>query len=392
MAQKLWVLGMIFLVLFFGPVALLCWHDTILPPGKVVNSDLIKAGDKVIIDSDINGDSYVFGSTLRSESTLRGDLLALANDVIHNGKLSGSARLAGRNIFIDGIIEKNLSALAVNLTMNQGSHVKGNLVAVGSHVKILGQVDGSLVVRGDEVSLAGEVGKDVKIYANKLIILPRAKFNGNITYYGPVSPIVKAPAAFSQPLVYKQVNRSSSPLVSLLKILAAGLILAAILVALLPKYCSDVADNLVKQPGRNALLGSSFILLIPPLAAMLFHFTVGSAIAFVLLGLYIGLITIALWFGVVTWGTALGEVLRRQCANLLSLDAKDARIIFWLKTLLGSLIICLLGEIPYFGPCLIVVLAIMTLGSLLSLLFNAAGWHALHSSKIPNNQFETIEF
>ncbi len=357
------------LLLYISPLTLFGRGNTRLSSDQVFEQDVLKTADKVIVESMIKGDLLAAGTTVRNQGHVTGDMLALGNYVQQSGRIEGDGRLIGTEMFLDGIIEKNLTAAGFQLSLDQAGHIKGNLDAIAYNISLLGKVDGNVVVRGNTVTLAGEFSKNVEVYADSLKILPKAKFNGGITYFGAAPPAVSASASFAAPLIHKPSVSSISSRHRLLLSLTGLLIFTAVTVSLLPQHVSTLARRLTRKPARSFLSGLLFLLMAPPLTLGLFIIKPGFYIAVALLGAYLSLYLGALLLAQAVGGAALGRFLWQAAAKRFSLPAWGPKPSLLVQTLTGCLLVGLIAHIPYLGIGVLLFLTVGSAGSMLSLLF-----------------------
>lgn len=388
--QKLWIFGIIVFLLYISPVALFGWEQAVYPKDKVTETDLLKAGDKIINEGTIKGDMLVAGTTIRNQGHVSGDLLGLGSYIHQNGRVEGDGRLVGTEILIDGVSEKNLSLAGLRVNLGQESWVRGNFTAVADNIELYGKVEGNLVIKGNSVTLSGEFPKNVEIYANSLTILPRSKFGGSVTYFGKKPANVNSSATFATPLV-KKPPISATGWKQVFESLIGLLVLAALVALLLPKSCTLMAKRLVEKPGQNFLSGLLFLLLTPVVLIGLFLLKVGSQSAMALLSAYMGLGSLSLFLAQITWGTAVGKLLWGIAGKTVALPAWGQTLTLLVQTLVGSLCFALLGLIPYAGIILQILMAIFTLGAMLTLGYSAARWpHASVPGRITRNSCHDI--
>ncbi|HZW82265.1 MAG TPA: polymer-forming cytoskeletal protein [Candidatus Deferrimicrobium sp.] len=373
--MKRLLLGLILLpllILYLPSTAKGAWGESVYPKDQEISYDLIKANDKVIIEGTVKGDILAAGSTVRNAGHVTNDFLALATYIHHTGRVEGNARLVGKDIIVDGIIEKNLSSLGYKQTFGTDSMIKGNLISVGSVLSLNGKINGKVIIRGDSVTLGAEIDKDVEIYANSLTILPRAKFNGAVTYFGPKPATVNSASKFSSPLVFKEVY-VEKPWQKVSYSILGLLLLALIAAGLAPKVLLTTAQKLVRTPGRSFGFGLLFFLLAPLSALLLALFRTGRVTALLLSVSVISLSVILFFFSQVLWGTVLGKLLWSVINSKFPLPV-GPNLSAFLQTIIGTFLVGLACKIPYLGILLSFSLLVSCTGLGLSTLFSDVRW------------------
>ena len=376
MSLKFGLLSILLLLLYL-PFALFGTRsDYLLPSDGVWEGDLLKATGKIIISGTVKGDAFAFGNTVRNPGQVTGDFLAAGSYIHHSGRLIGSARLLGRELFIDGVVERNLSAVGMKFTVNKDALIKGNLVFTGSDIDVAGRIQGGLLIRADSVVLGGIVQNDVEIYANSLKILPTAKFSGKVTYFGPKLADISTSATFDNPLVYKPLESPANPWQQARQSVVAILLLSVITSWLLPKHCLFISKKLIQRPGHNLLLGTLFAILCPILIALFFLVRAGWYSAGVLLSISLGLGISAVFLGQVAWGAVLGRLIWKFAEKKFSLPEWSQTPTIIVQTVSGTLLVAFFVQLPYVGYLLTLLFATTTLGVLIQQLFSNARWQS----------------
>jgi cytoskeletal protein CcmA (bactofilin family) len=363
---------LLLLILYLPFTAEGAWGESVYPKDQEISSDLIKSNDKVIIEGTVKGDILAAGSTVRNAGHVTNDFLAVATYIHHTGRVEGNARLVGKDIIVDGIVEKNLSSLGYNLTFGTDSIIKGNLIAVGSDLSLNGKINGKVILRGDSVTIGAEIDKDVEIYANSLTLLPRAKFNGAVTYFGPKPATINSASKFSSPLVFNAIFIEKSWQTVSYRLL--GLLLLALFAAsLAPKVLLTSAQKLVHTPGRSFMFGILFFLLAPLLSLLLALFRTGRVTSLLLTVSVISFSVILFFFSQVLWGTVLGKLLWSMTASKFPLTV-GPNLSAFLQTIIGTFLVGLVCQIPYLGILLSFSLMVSSCGLGLSTLFSDVRW------------------
>lgn len=147
----------------FPPSAQAQWvsaGDTI-PPGQVVDNDVLLYGNNVVVDG-----------------TVRGDVVAVGSSVTVNGIIDGSLVTLGRTATMNGTVGGSIYSLARTLELGPASAVDGNLHFVGL---LLDSKSGSKVARDLVVaSVRGQVSGEIGRALRALILV--LTFDGKIGY------------------------------------------------------------------------------------------------------------------------------------------------------------------------------------------------------------------
>lgn len=284
-----------------------------------VDGDLFAAGGSVDIEAPVAGDAIVAGGTVRLDSPVRGSTYAAAGSLSIAGPIERNARLAGGHVRVE-----------------PSARIGGNLTVAAGRAELRGAVDGSFVAAAGSVLIDARIGGDADVTAGSVSLGPHARIDGSLRYRSheplqrdpsaQVAESVERPrAAFAR----EDVRRSMRGLGTVLWVLwTIGLtLLAAIVVALVPRAAATIAASLRQRPGLALAVG--FVVLVcTPIAVVLSLVTViGIPLGLTLLLVYLMLLPLA-WvaaaIGIADWFVSLlpsvsaGTVTRRVVATALS--------------------------------------------------------------------------
>lgn len=310
-------------------------HFTAGCPVKIsqpVAGDLIAAGCNVDIDASVGGDAALAGGHVALNANIGQGIYAAAGQLAINGAIGRNARVAG------GQVE-----------FGPKSDVAGNVSVAGGQVTLKGNVKGYVQASGGQVLIDGVIGGDVETTSGKIELGPNARIGGKLRYASQedlkLDPGAKVQGATERMELGKGAHTQWSAREGVGRggwLWTAGLlVLAAALVAALPRFYAGVAETLQSRVGMSLLLG--FVALIcVPVAALVFLIT--------LIGIPLGLLTILLYLillivGYVSTGISIGDgALRRFVGD--QGKAAAARIF---AAVLGVLFVALLARIPWIG-------------------------------------------
>jgi hypothetical protein len=123
-----------------------------VPPGETVDDTLVVAADSVNIDGIVNGDLIAFAREVRIRGTVKGNVISCAQRIEVEGTVEGSVISAGGWVETRGQVLRNLYAFA-------GS------VRIGSE----GRIGGNATVFAGEGNVEGSVGKDFSAYSARAV-------------------------------------------------------------------------------------------------------------------------------------------------------------------------------------------------------------------------------
>ncbi|HEY4683540.1 MAG TPA: zf-HC2 domain-containing protein [Candidatus Acidoferrales bacterium] len=325
-----------------------------LPANEVVHGDLLIGARDIRIDGTIEGDLISFSRSVTVNGTVKGDLIAFAREIRVNGTVSDDLRGFAQNITIEGNVGKHVTAFCQKLEISDKSQVGSNVYGFAAEVRVNGHLLRDLVLYAEETVLAGQVDGSVRIQGHRLNVASSARIPGKLFYRGYGKPVVDSGAQVGAMDFVQRVRkpRYTQPRFYLKQAIryVGALLLAALLIWLVPRPLQRVVAN-VGSLGRGAGLGLLLAVSIPVAAVILMITMVGLPIGLIMGGLY----AVLLYAGHIFAGTWLGaKVLSRPEGNLASVGAAAV----------GLLIYRLSKFIPYVGPLVTLVAAVVGLGAI----------------------------
>ncbi|MGX5357772.1 bactofilin family protein [Kocuria sp. KH4] len=377
--------------------------------GEVVDDDLYAAAGEVVVDGTVRGDLVVAAGRVTVNGTVEGDLLAAAQTVVVEGTVGDDARVAGQALsFGDGArVAGDLVAAGYSLQTRPGTEVGGDVLLGAYQGLLAGSIDGDVTAGAAGLALAGAIGGSVQAEVGGpddaraawapttqvpvppvdggLTLTEQARVAGDLSYRSGAEASIAPGAEVAGEISYERVVVDEAepagpdgPLAVLLAGLRrfVTLLLAGLLVLwLLPRTVTGAASVLRARPFLSLGWG---VLAVAGVAVAALALLVGA----VLLGLGLGLLTLGgLAAAVVAAGVvahavlALGLVLAVALlapvvagltgGGLLLRDPAPARFGRRAGALaLGLLVYVLLRAVPYLGPVVALLVALLGVGAL----------------------------
>ena len=261
-------------------------------PAFAMSNDLFRTDDSVSVNDELNGSSFVAGNSVDVDSKVNGILFAAGNQVDTAGE-SEYAFIAGNYVkldsqkFIDGFVAGSIVDI-------KDIEVQRDMYVAGSSIKYAGTTGRNLFIAGGTVTINGIVKGDLTIYADTINIEENAEIHGTLKY----SSDSKVNISKSAKVGYTEIEESKSKsgvvvkstiktkitdgILSLLNILAIGLIMMLIMPKVFEKIAKQDEKNILSNLGFGALA-----LFTAPLVALICMITVvGLSTGFILLGIY----------------------------------------------------------------------------------------------------------
>ena len=386
--------------------------DVGVAAGEVVDDDLYLAGDEIVVAGTVRGDLVVAARKMTVTGTVEGDLIAAAQTVVLEGTVGDDARLAGQALLVrDGArITDDLVTGGYSVQTEAGSTVGGDVLLGGFQAELAGAVDGNVTAGTEGLALAGRIGGDVEasvsasgpdaapfawapaadvplpVVPSGLTLTDDARLEGDLSYEGGQEADIAPGAQISGETTYRQITvpedqdtAPAGPLALLLiglrrfvTLLAVGLLV----LWLLPRVVTGAATTLRTRPwlslgwGALAVAGAAVavgvVLLVSILLAVLLGWLTlgGLAAAVVVTGVVLDVVLVlALVLGLtllapVVVGLVGGGLMLRDPVPA----AFGKRV---LALALGLLVYVLLRAVPFVGPVVGLVVALLGVGALL---------------------------
>src|SRR5580693_7865429 len=332
-------------------------HDKQVSVGRdeVIHSDLYAAGGRIRIDGTIEGDLIVAGGDIEVSGHVLGDLLSSSGSVRVTGRVDGNVRGYAGNISLKGSVGRNVMLFGGDVIIDRDAKITGSVTSFCGHNSIDGRVDRDLLVFAGEINITGSVGGSARIKGGDLHIDSAAQIGGPVDFEGDDPPEVSPQAKLTSPVHFEK--RRHGPDYGdwhyyLWQVIwaAAYILFGLVLFALLPGFSEDAVKSTERygaSAGLAVLAGFGV-----PIAAVIACITV--------VGLFIGLSTLALWlaavhFGLVVAGAVVGRWLMGRTSELWPLIG---------RMVVGVVIVRLCTTIPHIGVVLKYVAAFWGLGGI----------------------------
>ena len=308
---------------------------------EVIHSDLYVAGGQIRIAGTIEGDLVVAGGDVEVSGHVLGDLLSASGQVRMTGQVDGSIRGYAGNITVKGKVGRNVMTCGGDVNIDRDATIGGSLTSFSGRLSIDGHVQRDVMAMGGQANLSGIVGGSAKFRSDELNIDSTAQIGGPVNFEGNKPPHVDEGAKLASPVHFEKIIHGpdySSPHYYIWQLIwaSAYILFGLVLFALMPTFSSQAVnsaeENLGASLGLAVLVGFGL-----PIAACITCVTV--------VGLFVGLSTLALWygalhFGLVVVGALIGQWLMGRTNELWPLVARMC---------VGVVIVRLFAMIPHAG-------------------------------------------
>lgn len=312
-----------------------------------------------------NGDVCLSGKSVTIDYNVDGNLFIFANDVKINSQISGDAFIIANSLTIeeDAYIYNNLFTCSNNLD------IKGAVYEVYSIAKtaniVSGYIDRDLKISCDTLNLQGDIGRNAMVSCDS-ITLENSEENSYSTIGGDFiysaknklenipEYIVSGETKFT-PNVFNINIGASNYIISAITVLCFVSLVWLCLLYLSPKFLSSSSQIIKEKKGLVAITSICTLILIPIVSIILMFTNVFSSFALLLIALYCILISL---------GSAISTiVINKFVCNKFNVNKKVAT---WGILLLVSLVLWIIGLIPFVGSIISFVLTLCGMGIILS--------------------------
>jgi hypothetical protein len=345
------VLALVGLVLVTS--ALACGRSESQPRVTRHGEDVLATGGTPNVTDSAAGDAILAGGDLSFSGTTGGDYLGAGGKQTISGRIHGSLRAAGGEIHVAATVDRNTTIVGGNVELDSAAVITRNAYLIGGQVNVKGTVQESLKAAGGSVTLNGVVGRDVDIAAGGLHLGPRAQIAGNLRYRVPAGEVRIDPGARVSGTITALPVKKGPGTFHLLWMFGF-LVTGALVAALVPRFVAEAAQILRERPGRSALVGLGWIILVPCAIIIAAITLIGLPLALLMTAVYVVLV----YLGRVPLAVWLGQ-------RVLGARARTGRQGALLNFLVGGFIFLIVGIVPLVGSWAMAIVTVLGVGTLL---------------------------
>lgn len=293
-----------------------------------VSGAMIKGGESLSIDEEIDDDLYIAGGYLDIMEDIGGDLMAAGGEIFIRGdveedltvvggkiyiqgEVGDDVRVAGGEVRITGSIDDDLFVTAGRVEISEDATIGGDLRIAGGDVYINGTVKGDIDVRGGRIIIRGNVGGNIdaeadliaihaiikgesKLVADEIGIGSTASFSNDVEYWQKEGQIDLTPnldgagAAFNPKLARSSVGRKDKAISHFLSVafftnLVFSILFASFFILVFALFTknmfTDAAKQLKKNLGKSMFTGFLYFVVTPVAILLLLISIIGIPIS-----------------------------------------------------------------------------------------------------------------
>lgn len=310
----------------------------------LVKLPVFMAGENEIVDKVIDGDLMVAGNQVKINADINGDLYAAASQIEINAKINGNLIIIGKDVTISGKILKNLIGAASKFEINTPA-----------------EITGYTLVGAESAGFFGHFAGPVKVGANTLTTDDKSVFSGNLeadiikSKLSPDSKIIgekKITLREVQKADPKPIAKSSSKFF-LVKDILSFLSKLLILTIFIKLFASKILSlDFTKTFWFRLGIGFALLFLSPILSLILMITLIGIPLSIILILFYF----ISIYLS--------GIVVSFELGKLISAKIKINN--YYLSSFLSLFVLTLFFQIPFIAPLLKFLVLILGLGTIFS--------------------------
>jgi cytoskeletal protein CcmA (bactofilin family) len=282
---------------------------------ELIPEDLVAAGADVEILGNLKEKLKVFGANVVISGDVQGETIVFGSNVVLSGKYHSKVKGVAANLILSGIFDDNVEVGAAKITMAPTAVIKGNLIY---STAVLDQQAGSQIM--------GNLIRKGMMARKKEVEQWREKSKKIVSSLGFLFWVLSLPAF---------------------------LIVGALFHYAFPKKTDAIVTTISQSPWKSTGVGFVFLVVVPVgiIISLLTLVGIPTAIIAALLYvifLYISRIYIGVWIG----------------RKLLGFIKKSLATAFFWPFLAGTIIITLLGLIPFIGWAFRLFFLLISLGAM----------------------------
>jgi len=329
--------------------------DTVVGANQTVDDDISAITGDVVVHGTVNGDVTAAAGSVRVTGQVTGDVSAASGSVtlgptatVEEDVSSGSGSV---ELSAGSLVEGDVAAGAGSVVVPNGALVEGDVAAGGDDAEVNGTVEGD-VASGESVILGSTavVGGDVT-YRDSIDRADGARVDGTVTQrsgdWQPSGPEIQVEAG--SPNLSFVPGFVPAGLVPVYWALVA-LFFGAVLLALFPRFSSEVATRGSEDPLRSTATGVVSLVAVPLALGAFFLTIVGIPVALAGGAVFV----LAAWAGLVYGEYLVG----RQVVHAAGSENR------WLALVVGVAGIEALSLVPLLGGLVTLVVLVVGLGAL----------------------------
>lgn len=259
---------------------------------EVIHGDLYAAGGRVRIEGTVEGDVIVGAGEVEVPGHILGDLISSSGNLRVTGQVDGNIRSYAGNGTLKGKVGRNVTIAGGDMNVDRDATIGGSVTSFAGHITIDGPVGHDLVAMGGAVTLSGTIGGGVTARSGELIIDSSAEVKGPVNFKGDNPPEVASGAKLASQVHFEKLDHGPNYAdwhYYLWRVIwaAAYILFGLALFKLMPEFSLEtvaMAERYGPSLGLGILAGAGV-------------FVAGIIACVTVVGLFVGVATLFLWWG-----------------------------------------------------------------------------------------------
>lgn len=303
---------------------------SVVATDEVVEGDYFAAGERVQIDGVVQGDVYAAGGNIIINGVVEGDVLVAGGNIKIQGEVNHDVRAAGGQIDINGTVAGSVTTLAGNVDISKDAKIGAGLVTAAGNVYLDGMVD-----------------KNIEAAVGSLVLGSNAQVSGNVNYASESDLDVDSTASVSGQITKHQTPEVEMPSKQAVQDFFFGLdfagkvisVITTLLIGLLlihffPRYVENATKIVTNSFGKTLLVGFITMIAAPFIFVILLFTIIGIPISIVFgfalfIWMYLGRIYV-----VIALGRKSLQFINKENKPNLNMTFLIGAIVYYLLTLI----------------------------------------------------------
>jgi cytoskeletal protein CcmA (bactofilin family) len=342
-----------------------------------VDDDIFAAGNDLDFDTVVAEMIVAAGASLRFKDINADDLILAAGASLRFEDVEAEELiLAGGELSFSGQVEDDIVAATCpfcpihgRLRLKERAQIGDDARLAGREVVVDGRVDGNLYAAGQRVELSGKVGGDAAIEAERIVLGSGARIAGDLRYASPNELEIRDGASVAGEIIqvepripFDREGPEHPVWIAVLVMLGFFLALLVLGVALqlaIPGILIGSTEAVSKGPWACLGRGLVLALLAPAVAALLMFTVIGTPIGILIFAALVLLYAMAF----VAISYSIGLYVSRLFGKSETATGTGSRILW---TCVGILLLVIIGMIPLIGWAFGMLAIICGLGAVIS--------------------------
>ena len=315
--------------------------------------------ENVLVNYDIIGSSVIGGYNVTITNKIDGAALILGNSINVNSNIE-YALITGQDITVNGKI-KDALIFGNSIVLNESSNIERDIIIYGNNIEISGLINRDVTIYGSNVKIDSvQIAGDIKITADNIDITENSVIMGKLSYNDDAILEKAETSSIGEIEVFERVIDRDPTFIEMviehLIKLVSLLVIFVVMMLIIPKLFNNIGNS-KNEIVRNMGYGIISLIVIPIIALILMLTKFGLPLGLILLVLYL----ISIYISTIVTGYLLGNIIWNKFIKI--------KKTIYLEGLLGITILYIISLIPYVGTAIYFISLIISMGTILNILF-----------------------